>query len=60
MNTLERQAELNNEVLPKLKGEERVETKKLLNYLIQSDMDIQRRLDVIDEEKTKFAIASNI
>lgn len=59
MNTLERLAELNNDILPKLKGDERIEPKAKLNSLILSFMEIKKEELELEKRKTNLAIESN-
>ena len=59
MDTLDKLRELNNDILPKLKGSDRDEPKAKLNAMIQTELDIAKELKRLDELKTDLAIASN-
>ena len=59
MDTLDKLRELNNDILPKLKGSDRDEPKAKLNDMIQAQLDIAKEELRLEELKTGLAIASN-
>jgi hypothetical protein len=59
MDTLDKLTELNNDILPKLKGDERIEPKAKLNSLIMAFMEIKRDELELEKRKTNLAIESN-